>query len=339
VTANGNASAPIPFIFSPDALLVIPANGFFSTGTAGGSFNPASISFTVTNVGTASLNWSLNNPSPWLNASLTGGTVTPGGPADSVTVILNSAASNLVFGTYSATLWFTNLNDHFGLGRTFTLQANPPQLVQNGGFETGDFTGWTQSGNIDGFETVVTDPAFIHSGQYGAKIGPGGSLYYLSQTLPTTPGQLYLVSFWMVNYNGDGPNQFLADWGATTLFNQINLGTDGWTNMQYLVTATGASTTLQFGFRNDPYYFAFDDVSVTAVRAPAFQSLVKSGSSVNLTWNAMAGPAYQLQYETNLTQNAWINLGNAINGTNGTVTATDISPADPQRFYRLQMLP
>ena len=126
---------------------------------------------------------------------------------------------------------------------------------------------------------------------------------------------------------------------ARVLFDQTGMGTDGWLNMQYLVTATGTSTTLKFGFRNDPYYFALDDVSVTAVRAPVFQSLVKSGGSVNLSWNAMAGPTYQLQYTTNLTQSSWINLGNAINGTNGTVTATDVSPSDPQRFYRLQMLP
>jgi hypothetical protein len=337
VTANGIASAPVPFVFSPDALLVIPANGLFSAGTAGGPFNPNAISFTLTNVGASSLNWSLGNTSLWLNASLTGGPLTPGDSAATVTVSLNSAASNLVFGTYSATLWFTNLNDHFVLGRTFTRQASPPQLVQNGGFETGDFTGWTQSGNIDGFETIVTDPAFIHSGNYGAKIGPGGSLYYLSQTLPTAPGQLYLVSFWLVNYNGDGPNQFLDDWGATTLFNQLNLGTDGWMNPQYLITATATSTTLQFGFRNDPYYFAFDDVSVTAVRAPVFQSLVNSNGSVNLTWTSMTNLAYQLQYKTNLAQTGWINLGNAINASGGVVTVTDVSPADPQRFYRIQL--
>jgi hypothetical protein len=339
VTANGNASAPIPFVFSPDALLVIPANGFFAAGTAGGPFNPTAISFTLTNVSASSLNWSLGNSSSWLNASLTGGTLTPGGAAASVTVSLNSTATNLPFGTYTATVWFTNLNDHFVVGRTFTLQASPPQLVQNGGFETGDFTGWTQSGNIDGYETIVTDAAFVHSGSYGAKLGPGGALYYLSQTLPTAPGQLYLVNFWVVNYNGAGPNEFLADWGGTNLFDQVDMGTDGWLDMQYLVTATATSTTLQFGFRNDPYYFAFDDVSVTAVRAPVFQSLVKSGGSVNLTWTAMAGPSYQLQYATNLTQAVWINLGGVISGTNGTVNATDAAPTDPQRFYRLQLLP
>ncbi|HXR47688.1 MAG TPA: kelch repeat-containing protein [Candidatus Limnocylindrales bacterium] len=338
--ANGNASAPVTFVYSSDALFISYTNSLLFTGTAGGPFTPASITLTLTNVGASSLNWSLGNTSSWLNASVTSGSLTPGGPAANVAVSLNSTATNLPFDTYTAVLWFTNLTDHFVQSRSFTLQASPPQLVQNGGFETGDFTDWTQSGNIDSYETVVTDPAFIHSGNYGAKIGPGGSLYYLTQTLPTAPGQLYLISFWLVNYNGDGPNQFLADWGATTLFNQINMPlTSGWTNLQYLVTAPGTSTVLQFGFRNDPYYFAFDDITVTAVRAPAFQALAKSGGSVNFTWTAISGLSYQLQYKTNLIQTSWINLGGVINATTNTVTATDAAPTDPQRFYRIEMLP
>ncbi len=161
----------------------------------------------------------------------------------------------------------------------------------------------------------------------------------MSQTFSTSPGQLYLVSFWVANYNGDGPNEFLADWGATTLFDQIQLPSFTFTNMQYLVTAASASTTLQFGFRNDPYYFALDDVSVTAVRAPSFQSVAKTGGSANFTWTAMAGLAYQLQYKTNLTQANWINLGGPLAGTNGILFATDATASDPRRFYRIELLP
>jgi hypothetical protein len=339
VSANGNSSASIPFIFSPDALLISPAAGFFAAGTAGGPFAPTSITLTLTNVGPSSLNWSLGNTSTWLNASPSGGSLTPGGSAASVMVSLNAAATNLPFGTYSAALVFTNLSDHFVASRTFTLQASPPQLVQNGGFETGDFTGWTQSGNIDGYESVVNDPPFVHSGNYGAKLGPYLSLYYLSQTLPTAPGQFYLVTFWVVNYNGVGPDEFLARWGSTTLFDQVDMATDGWLDMQYLVPATATSTTLQFGFRHDTYYFAFDDVSVTGVRISTLQSLVRTGGSYSLNWTAMAGPNYQLQYTTNLNQGTWLNLGGTLVGTNGILTVTDPSPTDPQRFYRLQMLP
>jgi hypothetical protein len=46
-----------------------------------------------------------------------------------VTVSLNSAASNLVVGTYSATLWFTNQNDQVGQSRQFTLSVISPPII------------------------------------------------------------------------------------------------------------------------------------------------------------------------------------------------------------------
>ncbi len=69
------------------------------------------------------MNWTLVNTSAWLNVSPTNGTLTPGGSATTVTVTasLNSAASNLVAGSYATTIWFTNLNDSFGQSRQLTL--------------------------------------------------------------------------------------------------------------------------------------------------------------------------------------------------------------------------
>src|ERR1700730_10015968 len=67
-------------------------------------------------------------------------------------------------------------------------------IVTNGGFETGDFTGWTQSGNT-GFTGVDTDSA--HSGNFGAFSGPTGSEGFLSQTLNTVAGMAYDLSFFL----------------------------------------------------------------------------------------------------------------------------------------------
>lgn len=339
VSANGNASAPISFVYTPDALLVQPGTGITFIGTQGGPFGPPTAAFTLTNVGGASLNWSLGNTSSWFQVASTGGTLTPGGPAANVTVSLNPSVTNMSFGTYEATIWFTNLTDGYVSSRALVLQVNPMQLVENGGFETGDFTDWNQSGEIDGYEFVTNFSPFVESGNYGAQIGPYGALYYLSQNLSTTPGQLYLLSFWVANYGGAGPNEFLADWGATTLYEQVDLDSFPYTNMVFFVTATNPVTTLQFGFRNDPYYFAFDNVSVTAVRAPSFQSISRSNGSVNLSWAAVSGPSYQLYYATNLAQPSWTPLGSQMPGTDGTITLTDPNPTDASRFYRLEMLP
>jgi hypothetical protein len=131
---------------------------------------------------------------------------------------------------------------------------------------------------------------------------------------------------------------FLALWSTNTVFGATNLGIFSWTNMQFVVKATGTNTVLQFGFRNDPGTFSLDDVSVTAVPVPVFQALTKTNGTLNFTWNALTGLVYQVQYKTNLSQNGWINLGAVITATNVTATATNLIGPDPQRFYRLQLL-
>jgi hypothetical protein len=221
------------------------------------------------------------------------------------------------------------------------LTVTPPSLVQNGGFEAGSFTGWTQSGNIgsSAYSSVSTTSSYVHSGIYGLQTGPYSSLFYLSQTLATSPGQNYLFSFWLDNPASGTPNQFIASWNGATVINLPNLGALAWTNLQFIVTATNASTAIQFGFRNDPNYFGFDEVSVTPVSSPVFQSLNITTNTVHLTWSSMNGVGYQLQYKTNLTQTGWVNLGNPIRSTGSTVTATDAPGADPQRFYRLILQP
>ncbi|HUA66415.1 MAG TPA: immunoglobulin domain-containing protein [Alphaproteobacteria bacterium] len=114
---------------NPEALVITPTTGFISTGGVNGPFTVTSQELSLTNFGTNTLTWSLSNTSSWLTASPVGGALTPGGPATTVTVSLNSAASNLVVGTYSATLWFTNLNDGFGQAVGYVLNVIAPPSI------------------------------------------------------------------------------------------------------------------------------------------------------------------------------------------------------------------
>jgi hypothetical protein len=50
-------------------------------------------------------------------------------------------------------------------------------------------------------------------------------------------------------------------------------------------------------------------------------------------------PANQPQYCTDLVKATWNNLGASLTATNGSMTISDLVGADPQRFYRLALLP
>ncbi len=315
-------------------LAVSPTNGFTSSGPVGGPFSVTTQNFSLTNMGTASLNWTVNNTASWLTASPNSGALAAGGQT-TLTVGLNSAANSLASGTYNANVVITNQNGE-AVGLPFTLLVGQ-SLVQNGGFEAGTFTNWTQSGNTT-YTSVTTNSSFVHSGTYGAELGSSGSLGYLSQTLPTFAGQNYLLSLWMGSPDGETPNEFNVSWNGNTLIDLVNMPELGWTNLQFIVTASGSSTVLQIGARDDPTYLALDDVSVTPISATLFQALTKTNGTLNFTWNALTGLVYQVQYKTNLLQTNWINLGAVITATNLTATATNLIGPDPQRFYRLQLL-
>ena len=124
-----NGQNLINALANPEPLLISPLAGFSAAGAAGGPFTTAAQTFTLTNGGTNSLTWSLANTSLWLSASATSGTLLPGGPAATVTMSLNAAASNLVVGLYPATLWFTNGTDASGQSRAFSLSVIPPPVI------------------------------------------------------------------------------------------------------------------------------------------------------------------------------------------------------------------
>jgi hypothetical protein len=298
----------------------------------------------LTNTGNSSLNWSLISTSVWLTAS--GGGTLAASATTTATISLSSAATNLATGTYAANVWFTNQTRGGAQSLQFMLLVNQP-LVQNGGFETGDWTGWTLSS--DGYSLV--DSSSIsrispHSGTYLAALGAEGSPGMLSQTLQTVASRSYLLSLWLNSptvRGGNTPNEFSVSWNGNTLFDQVNIPPiSGWTNLQFIVTAAGSSTVLQFGERDDPWYLGLDDVSLTPIPAAAFQSTTVTATNNNLkfTWNAMTGLVYQVQFKTNLLQTNWTVL-QSITATNTPIIFVDTNPVTgfPQKFYRLLLLP
>jgi hypothetical protein len=120
-----------------EALQITPATGFTASGCVGGPFTATNVggpftatseTFSLTNIGTAPLNWSLANSSSWLDASLSGGTLTVGGTTNA-TVSLNANAYSLTQGVYTATVWFTDQTSGLVQSRQFTLTVGVPVIT------------------------------------------------------------------------------------------------------------------------------------------------------------------------------------------------------------------
>ncbi|MFL6539214.1 MAG: PEP-CTERM sorting domain-containing protein [Chthoniobacterales bacterium] len=149
------------------------------------------------------------------------------------------------------------------------ISVRGQELVVNGGFESGDFTGWTVT-DSSGYSLVDSSGSFSSSGTANADLGASPNTGTLSQTLNTVIGQAYTLTLFLAN-DGDGsgvesfnitfdgvqlasltPSNFPADpnFGPYTKLTFANL------------TATSSSTVLQFDYRNDSSFFRVDDVSV-----------------------------------------------------------------------------
>jgi hypothetical protein len=72
---------------------------------------------------------------------------------------------------------------------------------------------------------------------------------------------------------------------------------------------------------------------------PALQPLRFSNGAAQLTWNAVAGQSYRVQYKSNLAAPNWIDLQPDVTATGSTVSVADAPASGPQGYYRILLLP
>jgi hypothetical protein len=180
------------------------------------------------------------------------------------------------------------------------MKAPASSILSDGGFETPNVTpGASQyttnlgdgfwnvtQGGIQIFNTAIGEGAVPHSGNQFAYLDDGNTPNTLSQTLATTVGQSYVVSYWVAD---NDPNSLVVNFGDQNLFTglapTLGVGAAGdYVNATFIVTADAPSTNLTFtgqwlGFDGD-YGTILDDVSVTAASAPEPATLAFSASGL-----------------------------------------------------------
>lgn len=141
-------------------------------------------------------------------------------------------------------------------------------LVTNGGFESGNLTGWTVTNH------PLAGLGLGHTGKYGAVMQTVTAQDTISQTIATQAGAAYEVSFWLTQAVG-ADNDFIFNWdGGTPELSLLNAPVQGYKQYTFTLTASSASTSISFGGRNGPGYFVLDDIAVnpgstSTVPAPA----------------------------------------------------------------------
>lgn len=240
------------------------------------------------------------------------------------------------------TLWGMGENDQGELGDGGYADSHEPEqivpllknIVQNGGFETGDFSGWTFLSSFGFDNTIVANP---HSGTYAAqfhKNTSGLASVVMSQTLPTQPNQAYLLSLWV---NGISNGGGLVDWNGTELVNQSF--NSGWTQFEFVVKATSTSTVLKFVTVYDTT--ALDDVSV--VPLPNYDwltgQLLNTGA-MQFSFQGNANAMYALDRTFNLSPPVtWTPQLTNFTDPGGLLLLTNTPVPTTNNFWRVRSVP
>jgi len=239
-----NGQKLIDALTIPDALQITPAANLGALRFVGGPFSLTNGTFSLTNTGTSSLDWSLTNTALWLDASPGGGTLAAG-ETTNVTMSLNSNAYSLASGIYAATVWFNNLNQSNEQSRQFSLTViNPPepanQTVMAGGTATFSVTvpgtgpvsyQWqlngTNSPNGMIIKTVAGNGTIGYSGDYD--VATDARLNWPSGVAVDASGNLFIVDLGnnrirkvdtnglITTVAGNGTYTYSGDGGAATL--------------------------------------------------------------------------------------------------------------------------
>ena len=122
-----------------------------------------------------------------------------------------------------------------------------------------------------------------------------------------------------------------------------NLTDANWTDLPPDVTATSATTSKTDAVGSVPRRFyrvvMLGTESVPAAHPPINVSLGVSNGMATVSWNAVTGRTYQVQYKLNLTDTNWLDLSSPVTAAAGIATKADSVAGLSRRFYRVMLVP
>lgn len=161
---------------------------------------------------------------------------------------------------------------------TLTVTGLSSNLIENGGFETGDFTGWQTGG---GFAPTLSS-AEVHSGKYSALLGHtkkpevnGASFIYQTISIPSSASKATLQFYYWPATNDSVQYAYqealIQDTSGNTLATVLKVANNsrGWKEVVFDMTSyAGQSVRVYFavhgnGYASDFVYMYVDDISVT----------------------------------------------------------------------------
>jgi hypothetical protein len=72
---------------------------------------------------------------------------------------------------------------------------------------------------------------------------------------------------------------------------------------------------------------------------PVLETIAISNNSATLTWSAISGTTYRVQFKTNLTDTAWGDLVPDVTATGAIASTSDPFGTNDIRFYRVLVVP
>jgi hypothetical protein len=161
---------------------------------------------------------------------------------------------------------------------TLPVSHASAELVKNGGFETGDFTGWTATNSkVLARSTTGTYYETAHSGKYSARIGTESIEGRIAQTVSIPPKSSAKFTAWYRAEKGSSLTVFLKKGDGSVIQQWAVTSVTSWTPVTYDfdVSYAGQSVTIEFvgvGYRETKttitYEYRCDPVTNTCYSYP-----------------------------------------------------------------------